>query len=171
MADYDPAKEAINLAKHGVSLARWIDLEVLAIVSPREGNETPCPGKLSNPPSMTIIRSGRRLRSSHEIPRRRAIEGFEVQHTRSGSGNTRSSEDADQNSGINPSQPGSREPFQKKGSGLAVPDRQCPAQDRQEGKLIERPVTPVATAPPQPVRTTRTADAVRTGAISVRDGI
>jgi uncharacterized DUF497 family protein len=32
MADYDPAKEAINLAKHGVSLARWIDLEVLAIV-------------------------------------------------------------------------------------------------------------------------------------------
>ena len=32
MADYDPAKEAINLAKHGVSLARWIDLEVLAII-------------------------------------------------------------------------------------------------------------------------------------------
>ena len=32
MADYDPAKEAINLAKHGISLARWIDLEVLAIV-------------------------------------------------------------------------------------------------------------------------------------------
>ena len=49
MADYDPAKEASNLAKHGVSLARWIALEVLAIVSPRKGNETPCPGKLSNP--------------------------------------------------------------------------------------------------------------------------
>ena len=32
MADFDPAKEAANLAKHGVSLARWIDLEVIAIV-------------------------------------------------------------------------------------------------------------------------------------------
>jgi uncharacterized DUF497 family protein len=28
MADYDPAKEAINLAKHGISLARWIDLDI-----------------------------------------------------------------------------------------------------------------------------------------------
>jgi uncharacterized DUF497 family protein len=32
MIDFDPAKEAINRAKHGVSLARWVDLEVLAIV-------------------------------------------------------------------------------------------------------------------------------------------
>ncbi|HEV3499442.1 MAG TPA: BrnT family toxin [Bradyrhizobium sp.] len=32
MADFDPAKEAINRSKHGVSLARWIDLEVFAIV-------------------------------------------------------------------------------------------------------------------------------------------
>jgi|GEM_PF-4710200 len=32
MVDFDPAKEATNLAKHGVSLARWVDLEVLAIV-------------------------------------------------------------------------------------------------------------------------------------------
>ena len=32
MADFDPAKEAINLAKHGISLARWVDLEVFAIV-------------------------------------------------------------------------------------------------------------------------------------------
>jgi uncharacterized DUF497 family protein len=32
MADFDPAKEAINLAKHGVSLARWVDLDVFAIV-------------------------------------------------------------------------------------------------------------------------------------------
>jgi uncharacterized protein len=32
MADFDPAKEAINLAKHRISLARWIDLVVLAIV-------------------------------------------------------------------------------------------------------------------------------------------
>ena len=32
MADFDPAKEAINLSKHGISLARWIDLEVFAIV-------------------------------------------------------------------------------------------------------------------------------------------
>jgi uncharacterized DUF497 family protein len=35
-ADYDPAKDAINLSKHGVSLARWVDLEVLAIV--RDGS-------------------------------------------------------------------------------------------------------------------------------------
>jgi uncharacterized DUF497 family protein len=32
MDAFDPAKEAINLAKHGVSLARWVDLKVLAIV-------------------------------------------------------------------------------------------------------------------------------------------
>jgi hypothetical protein len=32
MVDFDPAKEAINLSKHGVSLARWIDLDVLAVV-------------------------------------------------------------------------------------------------------------------------------------------
>ena len=32
MADFDPAKEAINLSKHGISLARWIDLEVFAVV-------------------------------------------------------------------------------------------------------------------------------------------
>jgi hypothetical protein len=29
---FDSAKEAINLAKHGVSLARWVDLDVLAVV-------------------------------------------------------------------------------------------------------------------------------------------
>jgi uncharacterized protein len=28
MADFDPAKEAINLSKHGVSLARWVDLDM-----------------------------------------------------------------------------------------------------------------------------------------------
>jgi uncharacterized protein len=28
MVDFDPAKEAINLAKHGVSLARWVDLDM-----------------------------------------------------------------------------------------------------------------------------------------------
>jgi uncharacterized DUF497 family protein len=32
MAEFDPAKEAINLSKHGVSLARWVDLDVFAIV-------------------------------------------------------------------------------------------------------------------------------------------
>jgi uncharacterized protein len=32
MVDFDPAKEAINLSKHGVSLARWVDLDVFAIV-------------------------------------------------------------------------------------------------------------------------------------------
>jgi uncharacterized protein len=33
MADFDPAKEAVNLSKHGVSLARWVDLEVREIVT------------------------------------------------------------------------------------------------------------------------------------------
>ena len=28
MVDFDPAKEAINLSKHGVSLARWADLDI-----------------------------------------------------------------------------------------------------------------------------------------------
>jgi uncharacterized DUF497 family protein len=32
MADFDPAKEAINLAEHGVSLARWVDLNMKKIV-------------------------------------------------------------------------------------------------------------------------------------------
>jgi uncharacterized protein len=31
MADFDPAKDAINIAKHGVSLARWVDMEIRAI--------------------------------------------------------------------------------------------------------------------------------------------
>ena len=31
MADFDPAKDAINLSKHGVSLARWGELEIQAI--------------------------------------------------------------------------------------------------------------------------------------------
>ncbi len=28
MADYDPAKDVINLSKHRVSLARWVDLDI-----------------------------------------------------------------------------------------------------------------------------------------------
>jgi uncharacterized protein len=28
MSEFDPAKEAINLSKHGISLARWIDLDM-----------------------------------------------------------------------------------------------------------------------------------------------
>jgi uncharacterized protein len=28
MSDFDPAKEAINLSKHGVSLGRWVDLDI-----------------------------------------------------------------------------------------------------------------------------------------------
>jgi hypothetical protein len=28
MVDFDPAKEAINLSKYGVSLSRWIDLDI-----------------------------------------------------------------------------------------------------------------------------------------------
>ena len=32
MSEFDPAKEAANLAKHGISLARWIDLKIHAIV-------------------------------------------------------------------------------------------------------------------------------------------
>jgi uncharacterized DUF497 family protein len=32
MSDFDPAKEAINLSKHRISLARWADLDDFAIV-------------------------------------------------------------------------------------------------------------------------------------------
>jgi len=32
MPDFDPTKDAINLAKHGISLARWIDLDIRAIM-------------------------------------------------------------------------------------------------------------------------------------------
>jgi uncharacterized DUF497 family protein len=35
MSDFDPAKEAINLSKHGISLARWVDLKISATVSDR----------------------------------------------------------------------------------------------------------------------------------------
>jgi uncharacterized DUF497 family protein len=36
MVDFDPAKEAINLSKHGVSLARWADLDIaVAFVNDR----------------------------------------------------------------------------------------------------------------------------------------
>jgi uncharacterized protein len=28
MAEFDPAKEAINRARHGISLARWVDLDI-----------------------------------------------------------------------------------------------------------------------------------------------
>ena len=28
MVDFDPAKEAINLSKHHVSLARWVDIDI-----------------------------------------------------------------------------------------------------------------------------------------------
>jgi uncharacterized DUF497 family protein len=33
MADFDPSKDAINQAKHGISLARWVDLEIRSIVA------------------------------------------------------------------------------------------------------------------------------------------
>jgi len=32
MSDFDPAKEASNLAKHRISLARWVDLKISATV-------------------------------------------------------------------------------------------------------------------------------------------
>lgn len=32
MSDFDPAKDAINHAKHGISLARWVDLRVRSII-------------------------------------------------------------------------------------------------------------------------------------------
>jgi uncharacterized protein len=32
MSDFDPAKEAKNLAKHRISLARWVDLKISATV-------------------------------------------------------------------------------------------------------------------------------------------
>jgi uncharacterized protein len=33
MSDFDPTKDAVNQEKHGVSLARWVDLNVFAIVN------------------------------------------------------------------------------------------------------------------------------------------
>lgn len=32
MSEFDLVKEAINLSKHGISLARWVDLVIFAIV-------------------------------------------------------------------------------------------------------------------------------------------
>jgi uncharacterized DUF497 family protein len=32
MTDFDPAKEAANLSKHGISLARWVDLDIKVTV-------------------------------------------------------------------------------------------------------------------------------------------
>jgi len=32
MLDFDPAKDAPNIAKHGISLARWSDMEIRAVV-------------------------------------------------------------------------------------------------------------------------------------------
>lgn len=33
MSEFDPAKEARNLAKHGISLSRWVDMDVRAIIA------------------------------------------------------------------------------------------------------------------------------------------
>ncbi|HXH43340.1 MAG TPA: hypothetical protein VNK51_05750 [Bradyrhizobium sp.] len=33
MADFDRAKDLANIAKHGISLARWSDMEIRAIVA------------------------------------------------------------------------------------------------------------------------------------------
>ncbi|QQO11543.1 BrnT family toxin [Bradyrhizobium diazoefficiens] len=32
MSDFDPAKDAANVAKHSISLARWSDMEIRAVV-------------------------------------------------------------------------------------------------------------------------------------------
>ncbi|WP_027579132.1 BrnT family toxin [Bradyrhizobium sp. Ai1a-2] len=32
MSDFDPNKDKINLAKHGISLERWVDMDIWAIV-------------------------------------------------------------------------------------------------------------------------------------------
>ena len=32
MDDFDPTKDALNLSKHGVSLSRWIDLDIKATI-------------------------------------------------------------------------------------------------------------------------------------------
>ncbi|WP_159006079.1 BrnT family toxin [Bradyrhizobium sp. S69] len=32
MVGFDPSKDAVNLAKHGISLARWVDLDIFAVV-------------------------------------------------------------------------------------------------------------------------------------------
>jgi uncharacterized protein len=33
MVGFNSSKDAINLAKHGVSLARWVDLDIFAVVN------------------------------------------------------------------------------------------------------------------------------------------
>ncbi len=38
--DFDPAKDAANIAKHGISLARAVDLEILAFVEDRRFEES-----------------------------------------------------------------------------------------------------------------------------------
>jgi hypothetical protein len=32
VADFDPAKDAINLSKHGILLSRWVEMDIRAIV-------------------------------------------------------------------------------------------------------------------------------------------
>jgi uncharacterized DUF497 family protein len=32
VSDFDPAKDKINHSKHGISLARWVDMDIRAIV-------------------------------------------------------------------------------------------------------------------------------------------
>ncbi|WP_454619251.1 BrnT family toxin [Bradyrhizobium cenepequi] len=32
MSDFDPAKDKINRSQHGISLARWVDMDIRAIV-------------------------------------------------------------------------------------------------------------------------------------------
>ena len=32
MVDFDPAKDAANVDKHGISLGRWVDMEIRAII-------------------------------------------------------------------------------------------------------------------------------------------
>jgi hypothetical protein len=32
MPDFDPAKDRLNVSKHGVSLARWVDMDIRAII-------------------------------------------------------------------------------------------------------------------------------------------
>src|SRR6266568_170016 len=86
----------------------------------------------------------------HEISSRPAAEGPDAERACSARRETGSPENASEDSGIDPPQPGSREALQVQRSRPAVADRRRAAQDCQEGKLNGLPSTPAATAPSPP---------------------
>src|SRR3954464_7562519 len=110
-----------------------------------------------------------RFCESHKVSASIAIEGLEARRPRAAIAKAWTSEGANQDSGLDPIEPRGHFALQGQGPRLAIADRRCLAQDRQEGELIEPWwLKPAATAPSRPARRTQTADAARTGAISVR---